>query len=677
MAATTVDTLLVRVEADLSSLRRQLKQAQTQTSTSSAKMRQSFSKVGDSARNLSSQFSLLKTAVAGVGLTVFGGTVLRANAEMEDLQKTLSTVFGTAEKGQAAFKFINIFAQQTPFDIQTLTRAFIQLKGAGVEPTQELLTTLGNAASVTTNKLQAFEALVRITTRAVGGGLGLEELEQLVNQGIPVFKILEDRLNLTRLQVSEFGQTADGAAKIMAALNAEFNTTFAGAMADSSENLSVQMSNLGIAINNAFLQLGESGLNGQMKETIKVLTTATTKSSGLFYNFGVLLTRALRFVTDNFNQLVAGATAFITLKLAAAAIRAGVGFIQLSRAVLVASRAIAIAALTSKMGKAGLLGIAAAAGAAVVFNDKLKQAIDAVNLALQDTIGAGSEIADDLKNFFGLGEGQDIIELSAESLQKLERMFIDTAEAGNKLTTTSQNIDMLKNSVERLVKPNAELAREIEQLELAIENFKTNGLSPSEVEDFKKAIEMLKQEMAATNPFFEAQLSAIQNMSQGISDSFADMVMTGKFNLDSLRDVFSNFTKTMISKALELMVINRIMNSIFNLRGTSGELHEAPLPFTGKAGGGRIQGPTIVGERGPELFVPSSAGVIKNNMDTSNILGGGGGAVVNQVINIDAGVSQTVRAEMMTMLPMFKSSAMEAIIDSRRRGGQVATAFGA
>ena len=104
-------------------------------------------------------------------------------------------------------------------------------------------------------------------------------------------------------------------------------------------------------------------------------------------------------------------------------------------------------------------------------------------------------------------------------------------------------------------------------------------------------------------------------------------------------------------------------------------MQTAPLPFSQSAGGGAISGPRIVGERGPELFIPSSTGVIKNNMDTRNLLGGGG-PVVNQVINVDAGVSQTVRAEMMTMLPMFREQAVEAIIDSRRRGGQVATAFG-
>ena len=137
----TVDTLLVRIEADLSSLRRGLRAAQGQTTQAGNKMRQSLAGVGDASRNLASQFSVLKTAIAGVGFAVFGSSVLRANAEMEDLQRTLTSVFGTAEKGQAAFKFINQFAQETPFDIQTLVRAFIQLKGAGVQPTQELLTT--------------------------------------------------------------------------------------------------------------------------------------------------------------------------------------------------------------------------------------------------------------------------------------------------------------------------------------------------------------------------------------------------------------------------------------------------------------------------------------------------------------------------------------------------------
>ena len=669
----TVDTLLVRIEADLSSLRRGLRAAQGQTTQAGNKMRQSLAGVGEASRNLSSQFSVLKTAIAGVGFAVFGNSVLRANAEMEDLQRTLTSVFGTAEKGQAAFKFINQFAQETPFDIQTLVRAFIQLKGAGVQPTQELLTTLGNAASVTTNKLAAFESLVRITTRSVGGGLGLEELEQLVNQGIPVFKILEERLNLTRLQVSEFGQSADGAAKIMAALNAEFSTNFAGAMADSSQNLSVQMSNLGIAVNNAFLAIGESGLNGQMRETIQVLTRATTSSTGLIHNFGVMLTRALKFTTDNFNQLVAGATAFITLKLAAAAIRAGVGFIQLSRAVLVASRAMAIAAVTSNLGKAGILGIAGAAALAITFNDELKVAIDRVTNALEDTIGTGLEIADDLKNFFGLGEGQDIIEQSAESLKRLEEIFIDTTGAGKDISVVGENLDVLRKKAERLVDPTLELNKEIESFALALENA-GDKMPHSDIALFEKAIRELEAQAKMTDATFVFLKDNLAAFGAGVSDQLATALMSGRASLNDFKDFARQFVNDLISQFIRLAFINQLLNKILNIGGTTAALDTIPIPAT--ASGGAISGPRIVGERGPELFIPSSTGSIKNNMDTKNMLGGST-TVVNQTLNIETGVSQTVRAEIVNLLPTIKQNTISAIVDQRRRDGPVASAFGA
>ncbi len=672
----TVDTLLVRIEADLSSLRRGLRAAQGQTTQAGNKMRQSLAGVGDASRNLASQFSVLKTAIAGVGFAVFGSSVLRANAEMEDLQRTLTSVFGTAEKGQAAFKFINQFAQETPFDIQTLVRAFIQLKGAGVQPTQELLTTLGNAASVTTNKLAAFESLVRITTRSVGGGLGLEELEQLVNQGIPVFKILEDRLNLTRLQVSEFGQSADGAAKIMAALNAEFSTNFAGAMADSSQNLSVQMSNLGIAVNNAFLAIGESGLNGQMRETIQVLTRATTSSTGLIHNFGVMLTRALAFTTDNFNKLVAGATAFIALKLAAAAIRAGVGFIQLSRAVLVASRAMAIAALTSKLGKAGLLGIAGAAALAVTFNEELSDAIKGVEHALSDVIENGVGIADDLKNFFGLGEGQDIIDQSAASLKRLEEIFIDTAGAGKDISVAGENLDVLRKKAERLVDPTLELNKEIESFALALENA-GDKMPHSDIALFEKAIRELRAQAKMTDATFVFLKDNLAAFGAGVSDQIASALMNGKASLNDFKDFARMFVTDLISQFIRLAFINNLLNSILKIGGTSAALPTIPIPgVPTSASGGAISGPTIVGERGPELFVPSSTGSIKNNMDTNNLLGGST-TVVNQTLNIETGVSQTVRAEIVNLLPTIKQNTISAIVDQRRRGGPVASAFGA
>ena len=93
------------------------------------------------------------------------------------------------------------------------------------------------------------------------------------------------------------------------------------------------------------------------------------------------------------------------------------------------------------------------------------------------------------------------------------------------------------------------------------------------------------------------------------------------------------------------------------------------------AGGGTVQAkrPTLVGERGPELFIPSTHGVVKNNMDTKNLMGSSKPVVVNQNINISTGVAQTVRAEVLNLLPTIQTSTMEAIVDAKQRGGSFAT----
>lgn len=85
-----------------------------------------------------------------------------------------------------------------------------------------------------------------------------------------------------------------------------------------------------------------------------------------------------------------------------------------------------------------------------------------------------------------------------------------------------------------------------------------------------------------------------------------------------------------------------------------------------KAMGGPVTGnrPYLVGERGPELFVPHSSGGIVPN----NALGGGGVTVV-QNINVSTGVQQTVRAEIANMLPQIGNAAKAAVADARMRGG--------
>jgi len=79
----------------------------------------------------------------------------------------------------------------------------------------------------------------------------------------------------------------------------------------------------------------------------------------------------------------------------------------------------------------------------------------------------------------------------------------------------------------------------------------------------------------------------------------------------------------------------------------------------------------MVGERGPELFVPNSQGSIVANKN----LGGSGGVVVQQTINVTTGVQQTVRAEIVQLMPQIAQAAKGAVADARLRGGNFSKAM--
>ena len=250
--------------------------------------------------------------------------------------------------------------------------------------------------------------------------------------------------------------------------------------------------------------------------------------------------------------------------------------------------------------------------------------------------------------------------------------IIDLIEFNAKLR---KQIDETNDTIDNAEKFIDGLTTETEKLEQIQQDLNDAYLMGKiSLEEYKEAQEEVEAQMRALDPMFATMISALESMSKSVSDEFAEMLMSGKLNLESLQDIFRNFVKVMISKAIELAIINRIINAAFGLTG-SNALQTIPIGG-GAAGGGAISGPRIVGERGPELFIPSSTGTIKNNMDTKNILGGSGGSVVNQTINIETGVSQTVRAEIMTMMPMIKQTTMQAVADSKRRGGQIASAFG-
>ena len=127
----TVDTLLVRIEADLSGLRRDLQKVQKSTAGASQKIQKDMRGISRSTEFLSRSFKgLAVTAGAFFG----AGALVRTIRTFEDLQATLKAVTGDAKLASQSFKLITRFTSQTTFQLEEVTGAFITLVNAGIAP---------------------------------------------------------------------------------------------------------------------------------------------------------------------------------------------------------------------------------------------------------------------------------------------------------------------------------------------------------------------------------------------------------------------------------------------------------------------------------------------------------------------------------------------------------------
>ena len=270
------------------------------------KMSGQFDKVDKSVNKTGRSFNKLKGLIAGAvtvaGISAFGKAVLGAAGNAQDLKVALETVTGSADEADKAFAQIREFTEKTPFQVDNVAESFIKLQNAGLEP-MGLLETLGNAASASSDKVGALTAATNLYSRTVQGGLGLEELDQLNDRGIPVYDILFEKLGKTREEMSKFGKTAEGAAAARAALTEGFDERFGGGMERASQTLNGKFSTLRDTIDGLLIKVGEGGLTDAVSNATTKFTDFIKQNEDLALALGEKLGQAVTFVADGIVML--------------------------------------------------------------------------------------------------------------------------------------------------------------------------------------------------------------------------------------------------------------------------------------------------------------------------------------------------------------------------------------
>ena len=218
---------------------------------------------------------------------------------------------------------------------------------------------------------------------------------------------------------------------------------------------------------------------------------------------------------------------------------------------------------------------------------------------------------------------------------------------------------------------------QVKAINVAVEAYKIQGREEDALR--LKTLAMAEAAKTLKDANVDAFIKTHQwmNMAADAANSFADGIANIVANGGSLKDVFNN-----VIKQIEMMIIKTtILQGIMSLIGIISPTSGAAAAFgkmtglTPRASGGPVSSntPYLVGENGPEMFIPKNGGYVVPN----GITGGGSSVTVVQNISVETGVSQTVRAEMSSLLPRFKQEAMAGVIDAKSRGGSYGRALAA
>lgn len=248
----------------------------------------------------------------------------------------------------------------------------------------------------------------------------------------------------------------------------------------------------------------------------------------------------------------------------------------------------------------------------------------------------------------------------AKALYEIEGRILEARAAGNReleVTRRAQTELLRINFEAQLLKQNTELPaaqRKAQLDQLAVKSatvvrqleYDIADINATRIEQIIQMAEgysrnlTLTQELTAEQQKQKDLADGIANtIGQGMASAF-DGLIQGTENFGaSLRKIASGVLTDIANQLLRVLVINQAINAISNLFGpkTGGSFlpgvkfnpsaFNMPSLLPGRATGGSVTGgqPYLVGERGPELFMPGRSGGIA----PSGSFGGGPTVVVN------------------------------------------------
>ena len=573
------------------------------------KSTQALNKVQGSLSKVKGAVFNLRNAFVGLGAGLVIRNLVNTGKELENLRVRLKFLLKNTNEGAKAFDNMVKFASKVPFTLQEIQ------SGSGILATitdnaddlQKMLEITGNVAAVTGLD---FRTTAEQIQRSMSAGIGAADLFR--EKGVRNMLGFQAGATVSIEATAEAFEKVFGTGGRFGKATDELANTFQGTLS---------------MIGDKFLQFKftilEAGFFEGLKKEFGNLNVALAENANMIEKLGVgvgtvlavsveKLANAFRLMAEYSNLVKESFKIIISYKLAKM-------FLNIGRAIIPV-----VAGMTSlvSLSVAGIpLAVAAAAAGTLAY------------------VKMGAELDNIAKK----------IEENHKAFKESKRVFTGggfDASTFNEITKELEVVDGF------LYNASSELGIAIPSAtQKAIDKFKE--LNNTALENIKNKTENIQMIIA------EGINNGITKMSEG----FARALVFGENLKDTLRNMAQNVLSRIIAVLIEQIVREQILVKLGNFKigqattllsierliteqkrqqqaasaGGSGSMGSSLVSFASKflASGGSVQKdqPYMVGEQGPELFVPNQTGQIQQSARGGN----GGSTNVNFTINtVDA-----------------------------------------
>ena len=604
------------------------------------KLNASTIRIQNSLGGLGTAAKLAGGAIAAIGAARVGRTFLNTARQIETLQQRFKFLFGTAEEGSKAFDQLSEFAGTVPFSLEEIANAsgVLAVVSEDAEELRRNLELTGNVAAVTGLDFKTSGEQIQ---RALSGGIGAADL--LREKGVRNLLGFKDGVKVTAEETAEALERVFGPDGEFGQASIALASTFDGLVSMVGD----KMFNFQKAVMDAgpfdFLKSAVATLNDTLSEQFGDIEKAAEKiGAGIVHSAetaivgsGFILDAMMpvfKVFQESYNNILRatdslpgsikalGVVGFLFLGTKGKLITLAIGYVVDYAVEAYAFIGDALAKAKEMAATAAeAIGMKGTAERLRGEASDIRAEMNGLRDKFKDTGEAADASADLQLTYIEKIQSGEIV--LGKYGQAMFDLVMKMREKNAELKETEKNLDNVEKAMEGT-------SGSTFRAQLTFQNFKEKGI---------EALKKLVEEFDPVQEGIDLMIASWNRFRKGVGDAFADAIMGAKSFQESIgslaKAIFRQLISGIIQIGLQVYVFDVLKRKLDGVEGSQKKINSqlkreiglrAVLNFMtggfgsiipGLADGGSAQKgqPYIVGERGPELFVPNTNGQVVPN----------------------------------------------------------------